>query len=136
MKVDRVVFDTSTLLSALLFRNSVPGQALDKALDSCTLFISDYTERELVDVVGRKKFDRYSSFEQRIEVVANFISKTVKIDNVAFVDNNCRDPKDVPFLELGVAANVDLIVSSDSDLLDLDPFNSIRIIKPADFLAL
>lgn len=37
----RFVFDTNTIVSALLFGNSVPRQAFDRALDSWTILISD-----------------------------------------------------------------------------------------------
>lgn len=37
----RFVFDTNTIVSALLFRSSVPRQAFDRALDNGTILISD-----------------------------------------------------------------------------------------------
>lgn len=46
----------------------------------------------------------------------------------------CRDPKDNKFLELAVSGKADFIVSGDEDLLELNPFREIRILKPADFL--
>jgi len=39
------------------------------------------------------------------------------------------------FLEAGVEANADYIVSQDNHLLKLKEFQGIRIVKPEEFLA-
>lgn len=46
----------------------------------------------------------------------------------------CRDPKDDHLLALAVAGQADIIVTGDSDLLSMDPFQKIRIIGPSEFL--
>jgi hypothetical protein len=48
---------------------------------------------------------------------------------------DCRDPKDDKYLELAAAAGAETIVSSDDDLLVLNPWRGIRILKPAEYLA-
>ena len=48
----------------------------------------------------------------------------------------CRDPKDDEYLELALAASAEIIVSSDDDLLVLDPWRGIQILNPAAYLAL
>lgn len=50
--------------------------------------------------------------------------------------NDCRDPKDDKYLELALAAGAEIIVSSDADLLVLDPWRGVRIVRPASYLAL
>jgi uncharacterized protein len=49
---------------------------------------------------------------------------------------DCRDPKDDKYLELALAAGAETIVSSDDDLLVLHPGRGVRILRPADYLAL
>jgi uncharacterized protein len=46
----------------------------------------------------------------------------------------CRDPDDDHVLALVLTAQVDLIVSGDQDLLDLNPFQNIPILAPAEAL--
>jgi predicted nucleic acid-binding protein len=48
----------------------------------------------------------------------------------------CRDPNDDMVLECAVAAGAQCVVSGDKDLLVLNPYNGIRIVSPAEFLAL
>lgn len=44
----------------------------------------------------------------------------------------CRDPDDDAVLACALAAQADLIVSGDADLLVLKQFQNIRIITPAE----
>ncbi len=46
----------------------------------------------------------------------------------------CRDPKDDKYLQLAVDGNADFLITGDQDLLVLNPFHGIRILRPADFL--
>ena len=46
----------------------------------------------------------------------------------------CRDPKDDKILELAVNGNADYIVTGDDDLLAMNPFRDIEIVRPAEFL--
>ncbi len=48
----------------------------------------------------------------------------------------CRDPKDDKFLELAVSGRGSHIVTGDSDLLALHPFQGIQILPPHRFLEL
>jgi predicted nucleic acid-binding protein len=47
----------------------------------------------------------------------------------------CRDPDDDKILALARAAQADVIISGDKDLLTLGSFQAIRILTPADALA-
>lgn len=61
----RVVFDTNTLVSAALLSASVPRRALDKALTTGVLLVSEQTTRELVTVLLRTKCDQQLQREKR-----------------------------------------------------------------------
>lgn len=129
----RFVFDTNVIVSALLFNDSVPGQAFLRALDEGTVLISESLVRELSHVLSRERFDRYISREERDEFVDALMreSELVEIvDSVAV----CRDPEDNRVLELAVNGNANLIITGDTDLLVLNPFRDVRVVTPADFL--
>jgi len=135
----RVVLDTSTLVSAALFTGSLPDQALSKALEFFDLCASVETLAELEQVLGRGKFDRYRDRDSRRAFEALILRRAhlfaVDITDLSAVDPPCRDPKDNIFLALVMAAEADLLVSSDEDLLILHPWRGIPIITPAEFLA-
>jgi predicted nucleic acid-binding protein len=48
----------------------------------------------------------------------------------------CRDAKDDKYLELAIAAGAECIVSCDDDLLVLNPWRGIRILRAGEYLAL
>src|SRR5260370_16855053 len=66
----RVVLDTSTLVSAALRIGSIPYQALLEALATCDVCASAETLVELERVLDRGKFDRYLDRSSRSEFVA------------------------------------------------------------------
>jgi hypothetical protein len=47
----------------------------------------------------------------------------------------CRDAKDNKFLEAAVAGRMDALVSGDKDLLDLESFEGIPILRTVEFIA-
>lgn len=129
----RYVFDTNTLVSAILIRNSAPGDALRWLLREGTLLASPDTLDELSDVLGRKKFDRYVTAEEREEFFHAFIERLTLVEPTELIAV-CRDPKDNKFLELAAEGSASVIVSGDHDLLILDPFGAIRIMTAAALL--
>jgi putative PIN family toxin of toxin-antitoxin system len=135
----RAVFDTSTLVGAIIRSNSVPYQALSVALNSYELCVSAETLAELEKVLARQRFARYFSIEARlafVEVIRSEATK-VEVDTPSPLDLTplCRDPKDIRFLALALAAHADVIVSSDQDLLVLNPWRGIPIVTPTQFMA-
>jgi putative PIN family toxin of toxin-antitoxin system len=135
MKIDFWVFDTNTLMSALLFNDSLPGKALKKARQKGSLLISAETAHEYFDVFSRPKFDKYVSLETRLAFVENIITNALPVEIKEHI-TACRDPKDNKFLELAVNAGASAIVTGDKDLLILHPFQNIPIVPAAEFLQL
>ncbi|MGP8253213.1 MAG: putative toxin-antitoxin system toxin component, PIN family [Terracidiphilus sp.] len=135
----RAVFDTSTLVGAILRAGSVPYQALSVALNSCELCVSADTLAELENVLARRHFARYASTEARLAFVEVIRAEATAIEVNASSSLDltplCRDAKDDRFLALAVAAQAGVIVSSDQDLLVLHPWRGIAILTPAQFLA-
>ena len=129
----RFVFDTNTIVSALLFGNSVPRQAFDRALESGTILISDSLVMELSRVLGRERFDQYVSLEERNEFLVSLIRDSDLIEITESVQA-CRDPDDDRILELAVNGAAVYIVTGDSDLLVMNPFRGVEILTPAGFL--
>lgn len=133
MNEARFVLDTNTLISAFIFRNSVPYKAVQKALKMGEVLLSLATLEELQSVLFRSKFDKYVSVETRRQLISDFIS-TAELVEITEKVIACRDPKDDKFLSLAVSGGATVIVSGDKDLLVLHPFRGIDIVKAADFL--
>jgi uncharacterized protein len=130
---ERFVIDTNVIISFLLFYQSVPDQAVTKALRTGIVLRSDSTLSELARVLERPKFDRYLTRYERVAFFQRFVEETVHV-NVQHAIVASRDVKDNRFLELAVAGQATCIITGDSDLLELHPFHSISIVTPAQFI--
>ena len=127
----RVVFDSNVIVSAVLSSGSVPDRVFLEVLNNGTILMSRPLARELGTVLGREKFDRYISREQRDGFLASLIRESELIEVTESI-RVCRDPKDNLILELAVDGNADFIVTGDADLLVLNPFRGIRILAPSE----
>ncbi len=131
----RCVFDTNVLVSALLLPDSKPRHALDLVLQRGRILLSFATLAELNEILSRKRFRRYVDEED----IRSFLAALTRESQWVDVDvriQACRDPKDDKFLELAVSGHGTHIVSGDSDLLALHPFQGIPILPPHRFLEL
>ncbi len=133
MKRERIVFDTNTIISAALLRESLPRQALDAALADGTLLVAESTLLELTSVLLRNKFDRYLSFDKREQFLAVFLQHAHLV-TISEKITDCRDPEDNKFLEVAVSGAADTLITGDADLLVLNPYRGIRIIPARTFL--
>lgn len=131
----RWVVDTNLLVSHLLLPDSLPGRAVRKAVESGEILVSDATLSELVEVLGRSKFDKYLDPGDREQFFSLFARVAVRIE-VTRVVSACRDPKDDRFLEVAVNGIADAILTGDQDLLVLHPFLGVPILSPHQFLGL
>ena len=129
-----IVFDASTLVSATFRRNAVPARAAQHAFRADRLAVSEPVLAELIDVLSRSKLQRFLDPVLRSELLWQLDTLGASFQPVERV-TDCRDPKDNKYLELALAAGADRIVSSDDDLLVLNPWRGVRILKPADYPA-
>ena len=89
----RFVFDTNAMVSALLFEQSVPAKAFLAARDLGDVLLSQATFAELRDVLGRSKFDRYLTQEEREEFLQRLL------DEIVDGRRDYRDHQGVPRFE-------------------------------------
>jgi hypothetical protein len=130
----RFVFDTNVLISAFLFSQSKPRQALDQATVIGVIVLSSSVLSELEEVLYRPKFDRYLTKERRQEFLEDLTENAQFIDVTEQI-NECRDPKDNKYLELALSGQAECIVTGDDDLLVLNPWRGIEILTVQEFLA-
>lgn len=129
----RYVFDTSVMISALLFERSKPAQALQYAFKNGAVLLSLELLEELNEVLRCERFNRYVTSEEREEFLEALVERAVLIEIVENVQE-CRDPKDDKVLELALNGKAQCIITGDKDLLVLHPFCGVRIVTPEEFL--
>jgi putative PIN family toxin of toxin-antitoxin system len=129
----RIVIDTNTLISRLLLPESVPALAVRKAVDTGQVLVSEAMMLELVEVLGRRKFDRYISLEDRRDFL-RALGRIAEFVPIHYAIHACRDPRDDKFLELAVNGKAQVIITGDTDFLTLHPFQGISILTALKYL--
>ena len=127
------VLDTNVLVSRLLLPTGMAAQAVDHALSRGVLLLSETTLQELADVLSRPKFDPYVARSDRQEFL-RLLAGVSRIVPIVRQVRACRDPKDDKFLDVALAGKASALITGDQDLLDLNPFHGVPIVRPAEFL--
>ncbi len=134
--MERVVLDTSTLISGLLWDGN-EATVIEKAENrTIKLFVSHHLLEELEGVLKRDKFFKKLKGKEytvekavaKIALIATLIEPNIKIDVVK------EDPDDNRVLECAVSAKATVIVSGDSHLLNLRNYAGIDIVSTIDFM--
>ena len=125
-----VVVDTGVYVSALVF-GGIPQVAVTKAMRApYRIAVSDQIENELAaTLVGKFGWDS----NHVADAGKNLWSDALWRQPAAVTAS--RDPDDDHVLGCAVAAGARFLVTGDKDLLVLDPFGSVAIMTPAQFLA-
>ena len=114
----RVVLNTNVVWSALVFGGGQAGQ-LRRAWQAGAFvpLVSAVTVQELVRVLAYPKFAL--AMADQDELLADFLpyAQTVRMPQPLPPVPECREPLDVPFLQLAVTGQAQRLVSGDKDLL-------------------
>ena len=132
----RVVLDTNLVLSAVVFRGDATA-VLRRTWQSRRFvpLVSRATVGELIRVLGYPKLALMA--QEREDLLSDYLPfcETVVVPSPPPPMPACRDPFDVPFLELASAGRANFLVTGDQDLLDLSAEFTCPIVTSADFLA-
>ena len=127
----KVVFDTNVFVSALTLPGGRGDEALGRIIDGRdSLAFSKPILDELFSVLARK-FAREREELARVAVfLASLGELVVPAQTIGILD----DEPDNRILECALAANADVIVTGDREMLALDRLVDIRILSLAAYL--
>ena len=132
----RIVADTNTVLSGLLWQGP-PRRLMDLArqrvFTPCT---SATLLAEFAEVIARDKFAQrvLAAGLSAAELVQDYTRLAQIVEPQPLPAPVTRDPDDDHVLACALAAQANLIVSGDKDLLDLREYQGIPILTTADAL--
>lgn len=132
----RVVVDTGILVSALIRPSGTIGDVLHALRDGrFTAIYSTPMMLEVTEVLGRPKIqEKYHVQPDDIEALINLVRLRGELVIPKQTITACRDPKDNKFLEAALAGEADAIVTGDDDLLVLNPFEGMDILRHVELL--
>ncbi len=129
----KVLIDTNVYVSAIAF-GGTSRQVLNAVISGIIInYTSNEILDELTDVLNRPKFaydkNVIRSIISEIEQISELFNNYPEIDLVR------RDSKDNHVLPCAIQAQVDYLVTGDHDLLNLNKQGNLKILSPAEFLA-
>jgi putative PIN family toxin of toxin-antitoxin system len=130
----KIVLDTNIFFSSFYWAGN-PRKVFDrvtKGLDE--LFITDEILDEIVSVMNKKKYYKVSvnDINEYVKIIESYSIK-LSSNNILEIS---RDSDDNKILQCAIDGNCDFIITGDDDLLVLEEYNNIKIIKPKDYLDL
>jgi len=130
----RIVLDANIFVSSFFWGGN-PRMVLERVIEGIDeLFITKEILDEIEEVMGRPKFhadkEEIDYFINSIEEIGN------KILPKRHIKNGSRDKTDNKYIECGMAANVEYIISGDIHLLELREYEKIKIITAKEYLEL
>ena len=132
----RAVLDTNIVVSALLFADGrLAPIRLAWQNEAFTPLISTATTEELIRVLSYPKFKLTAA--DRDELLGDYLPfcTTVKIPAKAPKTPLCRDPWDLPFLQLAACGKAGFLVTGDRDLLEIGEKLSYAISSADAFMS-
>ncbi len=132
------VIDTSVLVSAFLFRESVPGRVIELAERNVyTLYLSPILMEEVTRSLHHPRLKKaYGYADADVRVWCHTLKKIGAVWKEALPDigSVCRDPDDDHVIACAHVVAASWIVTGDHDLLDLEGYKGVRIVSPRTFL--
>ena len=124
-----VFFDTNVLISAFI-AHGASSEVFEYCLSSCRVFTAQFV---LVEA-GKVLSSRFRFSPDLVDEICGFLSSNLELTEAEPLDELiCRDPDDDFILSGALAARVDCLITSDEDLLVLEEYKDIRILRPSDF---
>lgn len=127
----KVVFDTNIFVSAFIIPGS-RGQEAFLLAQRRKVFL--YSSVPILTETARILRVKFTESEEDVMVALRMISRAAMMVRPTRKLNILEDLPDNQILECAVAAQADLIVTGDHQLLALKEFEGISIVRLADFL--
>lgn len=125
----RVVLDTNVLIAAFVARGHC-HELLEHAARAHHLLTSEVILAELREKLTGKLGAPAETVRRTLDLLR---SRMTIVEISPLPAPACRDPDDDRILATALAARADCLVTGDADLLVLNPYAGIPIVRPADF---
>lgn len=125
----KILLDTNVLIAGFTGRGSCHELIID-ATGTYDIYYTDYIIDEFQKVL-KKKFDFQ---EKLVQEFINLIKGAFKKGKTATqIPPVCRDADDNQILADALVNNIDVIITGDSDLLEMKNYQGIKIISPTGY---
>jgi len=128
----KIVLDANIFVSSFFWGGN-PRSVLKRVIAGIDeLFITKEILDEIETVMGRPKF--HADKEKIVYFINSIEEIGTKIVSKKQIKNGSRDKADNKYLECGITADVDYIISGDIHLLELKEYENIKIVTVKNYL--
>ena len=133
----RAVFDTVVFVRALINPRGRCGRLVSELYDRYELVLSPAIIQEILEVLQRPEIVSKARGLERMrwEGVLHLLAAAEVVEPRRTVAVS-RDPKDNMFIEAAIEGAAAFVVSEDKDLLALDGYEGLRILRCEEFAEL
>lgn len=100
-------------------------------LDNCTIIASESLISEIMSQLRAKTSAPYR-WRRQFRLYLSELCEIISVEE-SDIKSDIRDPKDLHILAAAAEGKCDLIITGDNDLLELERYKVVEIIKPSDF---
>jgi len=128
----KIVLDSNIFVSSFYWAGN-PRKVFERVTNGFDeLYITDEILKEIISVMSGNKFNTdVDEVNEYAKIIESF---SIKISSKNIIKNISRDEKDNKILQCGADGNADFIITGDKDLLVLKEYESIKIVKPNEYL--
>lgn len=125
----KIFIDTNVLISAFI-SHGASSEVFEYCLSSHQVFATPF----VLDETRRVLSSKFRLSPALVEEISGFLSSNLELAEAdALGERVCSDPDDDFILSGAQAAAADCLITGDEDLLVLEEYRGIRILKPSDF---
>lgn len=131
----KIVADTNVLISSTFWEGA--SNKIIQKVENCEieLFLSEEIINEFKEALDYEEIKEKIK-EKNLEMKRS-VEKIISVSSIVAPSKKllvCTDPKDNKILECALEAVAEFIITYDNHLLRLNPFESINILTPEEFL--
>ncbi len=126
----RALLDSSVFVAAYISRAGVCADLLEDILMDHEWVIS----RFILDELTRKLKEKFRFPDDEIsEITASIVAAAEVVEPAEVPAESCRDRNELPILGTAVAGRAEVLITVDKNLLALNTYAGISIIRPGEF---
>lgn len=128
----KVAIDTNVLVAAIHTRG-LCSDILIACLQKHRVVLSDY----ILEEVHRILVTKLNATEKESRAITSRLRSDSEIVVPAVIPiDACRDRSDLPVLGTAVAGNAEVLITGDSDLLEVKEYRGVKVVNPREMAAM
>lgn len=132
----RAVIDTNLLISYALTKGETLSRFVDHWEKGTFVYLTSPPIIEELKEVLERPYLRHKMAADPQPLIDSVEADTELTPGELVLQGVCRDPKDEIFIACAVEGRADYIVTGDEDLLNLEEYQGIKVIRPEEFVTI